>query len=130
MDKNYAYISIKGIEDISLVNNALNIEPTDSWNVGDKRKDGSTYNFSHWEYKLPEFEQEYMDDALEEVVVFIEKQQLDFSKVPDGFEVYISCAGWHEKNSPGFHLSEELIVKLGKIGVAVDFDLYCYAEKG
>ena len=128
MDKNYAYISINGKENNSLVSSALNLEPTRSWNVGDKRKNGSIYNFSHWEYKLPEFEQEYMDEALLKVIEFIEKNELDFSKVPEGFEPFISCAGWHEKNSPGFHLSEDMIVKLGKIGLAVDFDLYCHAE--
>ena len=128
MDKNYAYISINGKEDFSLVSKALNLEPTDSWNVGNARRNGSIYDFSHWAYKLPEFEQEFIDEALQSVVSFIEKKQLDFSLIPKGFEAFISCVGSHEKNSPGFHLSRELVVKLGKIGLAVDFDLYCDAE--
>ena len=129
MDKNYAYISINGKENTSLVTKSLGIEPTKEWNVGDKRKNGSVYDFSHWEYKLPEFEQEFMEEALRKVIKFIESNKLDFSKVPEGFQAFISCAGWHEEKSPGFHLSEDMIVKLGQIGLAVDFDLYCHVEK-
>ena len=106
---------------------ALNLEPTDSWNLGDTRRNGSVFDFSHWEYRLPEFEQEFMDDALKSVVSFIEKEQLDFSHIPKGFEAFISCAGWHEKSSLGFHLPRQLVVKLGEIGLAIDFDLYCHA---
>ena len=128
MDKNYAYISINGKEDVSLVSNALNLEPTNAWNVGDKRKNGSIYNFSHWEYRIPEFEQEYMDESLKNVVEFIESKKLKFNLVLDGFEATISCAGFHEKLSPGFHLSADLIRRLGLIGIAVDFDLYCHND--
>jgi hypothetical protein len=128
MDKSYAYISVNGKENTALVSKALNLEPTSSWNVGDKRKNGSTYDFSHWEYMLPEFEQEFVDESLENVVAFIEKKQLDFTLIPKDFNAFISCAGWHESKSPGFHLSKELIAKLGRIGLAVDFDLYCCNE--
>ena len=128
MDENYAYISINGKEDVSLVSIALNLEPTDAWNVGDKRKNGSIYDFSHWEYRLPEFEQEFMDESLRKVVEFIEAKKLKFNLIPDGFKAFISCAGFHEQRSQGFHLSADLIKKLGLIGIAVDFDLYCHNE--
>ncbi len=69
-----------------------------------------------------------MDESLEKVVAFIEEKKLDFSSIPDGFTAFISCAGFHEKRSPGFHLSVGLIKKLGLIGLAIDFDLYCHNE--
>lgn len=128
MDRNYAYISVNGTGSTLSVTEALRLEPTSEWNVGDKRNNKSCYEFSHWEYKSPEFEQETIDAAILKVVEFIEIKCLDFTKVPDGFQAVISCAGWHEVKSPGFHLSKDLIVRLRNIGLAVDFDLYCHAS--
>lgn len=128
MDKNFAYIRIDGTEDVSEITHILKIEPTRSWNVGDKRKNGSVYDFSHWSYERPEFEKEILDEALSEVISFIENKKSLFAKLPSHFSPTIQCVGYHEKQSPGFHLSKELITKLGNLGWAVDFDLYCNAE--
>lgn len=57
-----------------------------------------------------------------------EGSKYGFSQLPDGFDAFISCVGWHEQQGLGFHISRDLIVRLGKIGLAVDFDLYCHAQ--
>ena len=106
----------------------LNLEPSKAWNVGDKRSNGSTYNFSNWSYENTNFEKELLDEAISEVVSFIESNRTGFSMVPHCFEFTIQCVGYHEKSISGFHLSRELIERLYKVGAAVDFDLYCHNE--
>ena len=129
MEKNYAYISITGTGNTSEVTEFLGLEPTSSWNVGDLRKNASPYEFARWDFKVVAFEKEFLDEALTAVVQFIEENNLQLVRVPAEFEACIQCVGFHEQRSPGFHLSRELLAKLGSIGVAIDFDLYCHAEK-
>lgn len=125
MDRAYAYIKVNGTEDYSLITDVLGLEPTSFWNVGDKRRNGSEYDFSHWAYQSPEFEGVFLDDVLEKLISFIEVQNLDFSKIPRGYEALIQVAGWHKEHNPSLHLSKSVINKLKKIDLAVDFDLYC-----
>ncbi len=129
MEQNYAYISITGTGNTSEVTEFLGLEPTNSWNVGDLRKKGSPYEFARWDFKDETFEKELLDEALTAVVQFIEKKNLPLVQLPADFEACIQCVGYHEQNSPGFHISRELLARLGNIGVAIDFDLYCHAEK-
>lgn len=128
MDKSCAYISINGIGKTSSVTDVLGISPTSEWNVGDLRNNGTIHTVAHWEYKVPEFETECMGESLFAVIQFIESAGLDFSEIPEAFEAFISCVGWHKHKGLGFYLSKEMIISLGKIGLAVDFDLYCHVE--
>lgn len=126
MNKNFAYIKFTGTEDVSVITNVLNLEPSKAWNLGEKRSNGSTYNFSNWSYENADFEKELLDDAISEIVSFIESRKTSFSMVPRCFEFTIQCVGYHEKIISGFHLSRELIERLYKVGAAIDFDLYCH----
>jgi len=130
MDKNSASIKVYGLDsDISLVTEALKIEPTKFWSAGDKKKNGSIHEVSLWQFESKEFTQEYMDDSIEKIIDFIQVKKLDFSLIPHGFTPFISCAGWHKEHSPSFHISAKTIHKLSEIGLAIDFDLYCENEQ-
>lgn len=128
MNRNFAYIKFTGTEDVSVITNVLNLEPSRSWNVGEKRQNGSIYNFSHWSYENSNFEREPLDEAISEVLSFIESKKASFNLVPHCFEFTIQCVGHHEENISGFHLSRELIERLHKVKATVDFDLYCHKE--
>lgn len=45
----YCYFVIKGNFDPNEVSKKLGVKPTKQWAVGDKRKNGGTYNFALWE---------------------------------------------------------------------------------
>ncbi len=62
-----------------------------------------------------------MDDALERVVTFIEGRIENFRQVPDYFQPSIQCVGYHEEESPGFHLSDRLIERLASIWLVSRF---------
>ena len=129
MDRSYAYISITGSGNTSAITESLGLEPTNFWNVGDKRSKGSPYEFARWDFKDAAFEKEFLDEALNAVVQFIEEKNLQLTQLPGDFEACIQCVGYHEQASPGFHLSRELLTRLGNLGIAIDFDLYCHAER-
>lgn len=126
MDRSYAYLCVEGQSDATIVTAAFGVQPAKSWNVGDKRSNGTVYNFSHWQ--AAEFEGEPLDAALRALVGFIEEAGIDLSKLPHGFEASIACVGYHEDQSPGFHFDADLVRRLGRLGLAIDFDLYCHAK--
>jgi hypothetical protein len=128
MNRNFAYIKFTGAEDVSVITDVLNLEPSKAWNIGEKRSNGSIYGFSSWSYENIKFENELLDEAISEVVSFIEANKIGFSMVPHCFELTIQCVGYHEESISGFHLSRELIKRLYNVGAAVDFDLYCHKE--
>jgi hypothetical protein len=128
MDKNYAYISIVGTGDASLLTEQLQLQPTRTWNIGDARKSGGSYPASTWSFESPEFEKPFIHEALAAVVSFIEVHGLNLSSLPADFEAHIQCVGYHEQSSPGFHISKNLLAKLAALGLELDFDLYCHAE--
>lgn len=128
MNKTFAYIKFTGTEDVSAITSVLNLEPSKAWNVGEKRSNGSIYDFSNWSYENTNFDKERLDDAIVEIVNFIELKKTSFSMVPHCFELTIQCVGYHEKSISGFHLSRELIERLCEVGAAVDFDLYCHKD--
>jgi hypothetical protein len=129
MDKNYAYIRFTGTHNVSEITQILELEPTRSWNVGDNRKDGSNYNFSFWSYESEIFEKEFIDEAICEVINFIEPISEKFKLLPSYFKPVLMCVGYHEKSFSGFVISKETIEKLYLYGLDLEFDLYCHANK-
>jgi hypothetical protein len=128
MDRAYSYIRITGTLDYNLVSSALNLEPTSFWNVGDKRRNGSIYDFSNWSYRVPEFDSEFVDSSIDNILKFIESKNINFHGLDSDFEVSIQCVAYHQEKSPGFHLSKEVVGKLASLGISIDFDLYCENE--
>ena len=127
MNRSYAYLRIIGKSDTAAVTKAFGIQPATSWNVGDKKPNGSAYNFSHWQ--SAEFERPSLDEAVRALVEFIEGAKIKFSRLPNDFVATIQCVGYHEEQSPGFHFDEGLVQRLGRLGLAIDFDLYCHAKQ-
>jgi Domain of unknown function (DUF4279) len=126
MDRSYAYLRVVGQSSVAGVTDAFGIQPAKSWNVGDKRRNGSVYDFSHWQ--TTEFDGQTLDAAVRALVGFIEESRLEFSRLPNGFVATIQCVGHHEDQSPGFHFEADLARRLGRMGLAIDFDLYCHAK--
>jgi hypothetical protein len=127
MDRSYAYLRVVGQSNVAGITDAFGIQPAKSWNVGDKRPNGSVYDFSHWQ--TAEFEGQSLDDAVRALVGFIEDARLDCSQLPNDVEATIQCVGYHEDQSPGFHFEADLVRRLGRMGLAIDFDLYCHAKQ-
>jgi len=127
MDRSYAYLRVVGRSNVAAVTDAFGIQPAKSWSVGDTRSRGGVYDFSHWQ--TAEFEGPSLDDAVRALVDFIEQAGLDFSRLPTDFDATIQCVGYHEDQSPGFHFEADLVRRLGRMGLAIDFDLYCHAEQ-
>lgn len=128
MNRNYAYIKFTGTGNVSLITQLLNLEPSLAWNLGDRRSDGSIYNFSNWSYENNDFEKEQLDEAITEILIFVESNIGRFKQIPNCFALTIQCVGYHKSTFSGFYLSKQLIERLSTIGAAVDFDLYCRAN--
>ncbi len=129
MDRKYAYISVNGTGDTALVTAHFGLQPTTRWNVDDLRANGTKYGFSHWTYESPTFEAVVLDEAILALVNFVEENALNLASLPADFEACLQCVGYHERESPGFHLDRGLLQRIARLGVSLDFDLYCHAER-
>lgn len=107
MDLNYAYLCFKGSADIYEITKQLSLQPTKCWNVGDKRKDGSTYKFSFWSYESKDFEKSLLDQSISEVINFIGNHQLNLNALSKNFDIYISCVGYHTNSFSGFFFQKK-----------------------
>jgi hypothetical protein len=115
MDRTYAYLRVVGHSDTVVVTEVFGVQPAKSWNVGDRRQNGSIYDFSHWQ--STEFEGSTLDDGVHALLDFIEEVKLDFSQLPNDFVATIQCVGYHDARSPGFHFDADLVQRLGRLGV-------------
>ena len=128
MEKNYAYLSVLGQGDVSLVTERLELQPTKAWNAGDPRPSGGTYSAAHWAYESTEFEKPTLEQAIVAVLSFIKTKHLNLALLPAGFFGCIQCVVYHESSISGFHLSRELVTEIASLSLSLDFDLYCHAQ--
>ena len=125
--REYAYFVAKSKDgDPQVLTDYLKLTPTKSYKKGELRPSGMPYKFSLWSYEPKEFEKIDIEESLDAVIGFIEKEKLVLTNLPAGFIAYISCVAYRDSYNGGVHFTAETIKKLAKIGLSVDCDIYCY----
>jgi hypothetical protein len=127
MYETYAYFWVSNFdcppEDIGL---RLGLVPTESWTKGDQWLPNKDRTYNCWQLCSPLPRDEvFLDRHLEALLKLIESKEDIIDKLSQEFQCGINCVGYYYEEHPGFHLSAELIARLAKIGLDVDFDLYC-----
>lgn len=46
----YTYFKITGDFNTDAITETIGLKPSNSWNIGDLRKNGTSYDFALWEY--------------------------------------------------------------------------------
>lgn len=70
-----------------------------------------------------------LDSYVEALLNLLEPRVTEIQSLASECKVGINCVGYFFSANPGFHFSRVVLQRLSALGVAVDFDLYCYCSK-
>ena len=104
-----------------------NLKPLIGWSKGDSRPNGkSTYNFTR--LMFDPFPSKAYDLGFK-VKKLVEELEKDSKGVKSLLKIAdyggINCAYWmHSNANKGIHLDEETMIKMGALGLYIDFDQY------
>lgn len=128
----YTYFKIVGEFDTKSVTDMLGITPEKKWDIGDKRKNGSLYDFSLWsagyceEYNV---EAEYQ--MRKTIEPFLDKKNV-LKKIRDMYDVefYLEIVptAYVGETSPSLAPSMDIIDFCYETRTNIDIDLYLYGE--
>jgi hypothetical protein len=108
------------------ISRLLGLEPTEFWAKGDPGNYVHQQKQARWVFHSPLPRTEtFLDAHIEALVSALESSVESVVELGRRFEVGIQGVGYYTEANPGIHLSAELMSKLAKFSVAVDFDLYC-----
>ena len=114
----YAYLWVTGFEDPDDVTTTLGLEPSE---VRTNRK-----GVTSWYHYSPSSRNESpIDLHLAELAQILTACKDRLAEVQDRYQVGINCVGVFTNSSPGFHIDKDLLAKLARIDLSIDFDLYC-----
>jgi hypothetical protein len=128
-DREYAYISISGYGDYKTVSEILNLDPSDAWNIGDKKKRSpGTYAATRWRYDSGLNDTEELEKHVEVLLMLLETKREVLLKLYPEWTVCIQCVGYYPFSGHGFHLSHENMSIASHLGISFDFDFYFVAS--
>ncbi len=120
--------------DPSVVTNLISFTPTKSWLAGDPifNHPTATWRNAKWELGSPLPLESDIEDHIEALLSVLEENVEGVSKAIEYFSAEIRCAIYYHENgcNQGFNLSESVIMRIAKLGLSIDFDLYFLGNEG
>jgi len=124
-NEQYAYFTVTGDFDPTVITDQLGIQPSESWRMGD-RNERTHYErkFSRWSLKSR------LDHSatLEEHVRDVLDQTRDFAPtirdIGRAFNCWVQLVGYFHSDYPGFSLDRDSISSLAILNVGIDCDFY------
>jgi hypothetical protein len=113
-------------DDLQAVTKLMDIAPTEAWLVGDPFPNHSTAtrNHSRWTLASGCSKEAPVEEHLGALLTILEQRCERVREAAQRYEVEIQCAIYYEDETPGIHLSEEVIRRVAALGLAIDLDLY------
>jgi hypothetical protein len=104
----------------------MGVEPTKSWNKGDVGEYVKKMPISGWQLYSPLGRGNYrLHDHIESLLPILENKASVIVSFSSIYNIGIACGGYFTSDSrPSFHLSSEIITRLSRLCLSVDFDLY------
>jgi len=120
-------------DDEAAVTALLGLEPTEAYSRGDvcTLPSGVEYQRrkSAWRLDSPLPRTAHVDDQIEALLCLIEPHAEAIREAASRYSVGICCAIYYVDQTPGIHLAERTVRRLGSLGLSVDFDLYFLLEQ-
>lgn len=127
-NKCYTYFAIKGKFAPETVSEILGIQAEESWKIGDKRSNGSIYNFSFWQCgTCDEYDFETDKQMLKTITPLLSKVQ-ELKEIKRHFDVHftlevVPTIRWDE-STPTLSPSLEIMRFCCETETDIDIDLY------
>ncbi|MCL5054703.1 MAG: DUF4279 domain-containing protein [Firmicutes bacterium] len=128
--ESHVYLRLMGDEcSPEEISAALEIQPTMTWRKGDLRKNTIIKETENgWELKSSLSLSDTIEDHIRHLLSIIESQEDKFVTYLEQCEGELSCAIYcrklEEKYNPGIHLDRDILKRVAKFGISIDFDIY------
>ena len=116
-------------DDPSVVSSLLGIEPTIAWVKGDRYPNPNLKarrTYSCWMLESGLGKTEPLEAHLEGLLAKVEPLRAQIQQITGRFEVEVSVAQYFGEWNPGHQLDAPMLRRLAKLGLTIDFDLYCH----
>jgi hypothetical protein len=127
MDRTHvSFVVFEVGNDLQAVTKLMDIAPTDAWRVGDPVPDQptTTRNHSQWTLASGCGLEAPVEDHLHALLTILEERRQRIREVALRYAVELQCAIYYEEDTPGIHLSEDVVRRVAALGLAIDLDLY------
>ncbi|MDB9519336.1 DUF4279 domain-containing protein [Roseofilum reptotaenium CS-1145] len=127
MDENehYAYFTITGSFNPDEITRRVGVEPTRCWSKGDPHP---TTHFeckcSRWSLFSRLDSKEELEAHVCDVFIQLEQNSEAFQNLSQEFGACMQLVGYFKTIYPGLHFERDMIEKLAKYSLEVDFDFY------
>ena len=132
MKKNHCYTYFKIVGDFNpfIITELLNIEPEESWNKGDKRRDGSLYTFSMWSCGRCDEYDPYVENQMRKTIELLKDKVDILNKIRNDYDVEFYLEIVPEVYAGGINPclapSLDIIDFCHLTRTKIDIDLYVY----
>jgi len=129
-DREYAYFSATGVGDAKIVDDLMNMNNSEYWNIGDQfelmeRKFSRKY--SCWRLDSGYDDTHEVEKHIEALLLKLGPKLETLNKIRPEFELKITCVGYTYQ-SFGFELPFELQRQATSLGIGFSFDFYPFGD--
>lgn len=129
LDEQYAYYTVTGAFDPTEITNRLGVQPSTSWSKGEVHpRTGLERNFSRWSLCSRLRRDMPLEAHILDVLTQLEDNAEGFLAITDELDGWIQLVGYFPDDYPGFTLSSEIVARLARYHLSVDFDLYNFSS--
>ena len=130
-NREYAYFTVTGKGDSSLISSILKIESTKNWSEGENNPRNNTpRKFMRWNLESGLDDTQSIDLHIEKLLSVLEPLALELAELSTKYEVYIQCVGYFPPPSHGLHLDRKVIERISRLSVSLDYDFYFVSDNG
>jgi hypothetical protein len=125
----YTYFAIKGNFNPDVISGMLDIIPEKKWNIGDKRRSGSEYDFSMWCSKSCDKDTLCIDEQCIEVIETLKDKVDILNEIRKKYDVKMILSivpSIYNCVSPSISFDREIIEFCYLTGTEIDIDMYVY----
>jgi hypothetical protein len=125
-NEQYAYFTVTGDFDPGSISKALRIEPTESWQKGD-RNETTHYErkFSRWSLRSRLDDFVSLEPHIRDVLDQLKERAAEVRAVANDHNYAgIQCVGHFYASYPGLSLDRSLIRDMAALNLDIDFDFY------
>jgi hypothetical protein len=124
-NEQYAYFTVTGDFDPTVVTTRVGIEPSESWRKGDLHaKNHLERTFSRWSLHSRLAKTEELEDHVRDVLAQLDQRAESFRMLSEEFGGCMQLVGYFNVQYPGLHFDKDLVDGLSRFKLCVDFDFY------
>lgn len=124
-NEQYAYFTIADSFDPDEITRRLGVEPSDSWRQGDIHpRTRMERKFSRWCLNSRLAHSEPLETHIADVLAQLDQNADAFASISKEYGGCMQLVGYFHEGYPGLDFDAQLVARLARYGLSVDFDFY------